>query len=73
VARRTMAPHAPVAQGIEHRPPEPGAQVRILPGAQVALTWGFVLPIIKIRWSWVGTGPSTPGLPDECDPSANQI
>ena len=24
---------APVAQGIEHRPPEPGAQVRILPGA----------------------------------------
>src|ERR1700759_5612519 len=22
-----------VAQGIEHRPPEPGAQVRILPGA----------------------------------------
>ena len=25
---------APVAQGIEHRPPEAGAQVRILPGAQ---------------------------------------
>ena len=24
---------APVAQGIEHRPPEPGAQVRFLPGA----------------------------------------
>ena len=24
---------APVAQGIEHRPPEPCAQVRILPGA----------------------------------------
>src|SRR5215203_5021537 len=24
---------APVAQGIEHRPPEAGAQVRILPGA----------------------------------------
>ena len=26
-------PDAPVAQGIEHRPPEAGAQVRILPGA----------------------------------------
>ena len=26
---------APVAQGIEHRPPEAGAQVRILPGAPV--------------------------------------
>ena len=24
---------APVAQGIERRPPEPGAQVRFLPGA----------------------------------------
>src|SRR5579875_2822054 len=24
---------APVAQWIEHRPPEPGAQVRVLPGA----------------------------------------
>ena len=32
----TTASHhlpAPVAQGIEHRPPEAGAQVRILPGA----------------------------------------
>jgi len=29
---------APVAQGIEHRPPEPGAEVRILPGAPVSLT-----------------------------------
>ncbi len=27
------APRAPVAQGIEHRPPEAVAQVRILPGA----------------------------------------
>jgi hypothetical protein len=27
---------APVAQGIEHRPPEAGAQVRILPGALTA-------------------------------------
>ena len=25
--------YAPVAQGIEHRSPEPGAQVRVLPGA----------------------------------------
>ncbi len=31
-ARRTPV-SALVAQGIEHRPPEPGAQVRILPGA----------------------------------------
>ena len=29
----TWAPRAPVAQGIEHRPPEAVAQVRILPGA----------------------------------------
>ena len=29
---------APVAQGIEHRPPEAGAQVRILPGARHAAT-----------------------------------
>jgi hypothetical protein len=28
-----LADPALVAQGIEHRPPEPGAQVRILPGA----------------------------------------
>ena len=27
-------PHAPVAQWIERRPPEPGAQVRFLPGAR---------------------------------------
>ena len=26
---------APVAQRIEHRPPEPCAQVRFLPGAQI--------------------------------------
>jgi hypothetical protein len=26
--------HAPVAQWIERRPPEPGAQVRFLPGAR---------------------------------------
>jgi hypothetical protein len=31
----SMVPElAPVAQGIEHTPPERGAQVRILPGAQ---------------------------------------
>src|SRR6478609_10669587 len=30
---RTKVRAAPVAQGIEHRPPEAGAQVRILPGA----------------------------------------
>ncbi len=32
----TLSPvAAPVAQGIEHRPPEAGAQVRILPGAHL--------------------------------------
>ena len=38
---------APVAQGIEHRPPEAGAQVRILPGAPShrPLTRGNVLSI----------------------------
>ncbi len=30
---------APVAQRIEHRPPEPGAQVRVLPGAQIQRLW----------------------------------
>jgi hypothetical protein len=30
---RQRSRHAPVAQGIEQRPPEPCAQVRILPGA----------------------------------------
>jgi hypothetical protein len=29
----TVGSPAPVAQRIEHRPPEPGAQVRVLPGA----------------------------------------
>ena len=31
--QRMLSWAALVAQGIEHRPPEPGAQVRILPGA----------------------------------------
>ena len=31
--RTQRSRHAPVAQGIEQRPPEPCAQVRILPGA----------------------------------------
>ena len=31
--RTQRSGHAPVAQGIEQRPPEPCAQVRILPGA----------------------------------------
>src|SRR5437763_13616675 len=30
-----LGSRAPVAQGIEHRPPEAGAQVRILPGAHL--------------------------------------
>ena len=33
-----MPTRAPVAQGIEHRPPEPGAQVRILPGAREGMS-----------------------------------
>ena len=33
-AGNVWPPGAPVAQGIEHCPPEAGAQVRILPGAQ---------------------------------------
>ncbi len=33
VIQAVIAGFAPVAQGIEHRPPEAGAQVRILPGA----------------------------------------
>ncbi len=32
-ATDNLAISAPVAQGIEHRPPEAGAQVRILSGA----------------------------------------
>jgi len=38
-------PDAPVAQGIEHRPPEAGAQVRILPGA-LQREWGETQPRI---------------------------
>jgi hypothetical protein len=38
-----------VAQGIEHRPPEPGAQVRILPGAPaVTSTNGLVKPYLFV-------------------------
>jgi hypothetical protein len=33
----SVVPLAPVAQRIEHRPPEPVAQVRVLPGARGAL------------------------------------
>ena len=34
-ATDNLAISAPVAQGIEHRPPEAGAQVRILSGAHL--------------------------------------
>src|SRR5690606_31870076 len=37
-ARRPHVAVAPVAQGIEHRPPEAGAQARILPGAPRGMT-----------------------------------
>src|SRR5918992_1395370 len=41
---------APVAQGIEHSPPERGAQVRILPGAHT--TWAHVgLPEAAALWT----------------------
>ncbi len=36
IRRRYTDPAAPVAQGIEHWSPEPGAQVRVLPGAPPA-------------------------------------
>src|SRR5439155_25577693 len=45
-ARYARTVPALVAQGIEHRPPEPGAQVRILPGA-LARAWDSVFePIV---------------------------
>ena len=37
-ATDNLAISAPVAQGIEHRPPEAGAQVRFLSGARTHLT-----------------------------------
>lgn len=39
-----VRPKAPVAQGIEHRPPEAGAQVRILPGAPLPYQHKHPLP-----------------------------
>ena len=45
VGHDTVNSSAPVAQRIEHRPPEPGAQVRVLPGAlsrPTAYTLGLV-------------------------------
>ena len=65
-ARR--ARRAPVAQGIEHRPPEAGAQVRILPGAlQSALVrWRFPIELDVLTHHACDTlpagGPSTPML-----------
>jgi transcriptional regulator with XRE-family HTH domain len=41
---------APVAQGIEHRPPEAGAQVRILPGALQPPIVGTAIVILAIVW-----------------------
>ena len=52
--------NAPVAQGIEHRPPEPGAQVRFLPGAPMIIrACGSVLflhgrKMILTGWKVVG-------------------
>lgn len=36
--------HAPVAQGIERRPPKPGARVRIPPGVLVYINFFMVEP-----------------------------
>ena len=56
---------APVAQGIERRPPEPGAQVRFLPGAPMQT---LSLPTI----SWEGFfGKNSPGTADESRLSDN--
>jgi hypothetical protein len=41
---------APVAQGIEHRPPEAGAQVRILSGAPLS---GAALPGHHWHYQWL--------------------
>jgi hypothetical protein len=44
-------PHAPVAQWIERRPPEPGAQVRFLPGARYCLCiTSNRLPAVMEAW-----------------------
>lgn len=54
---------APLAQGIEHRPPEPGAQVRILQGAPddqrigSSCAWSGVVGSRRGWWRWgAGSG-----------------
>src|SRR5690606_24844113 len=41
---RSLPPRAPVAQGIEHRPPEAGAQDGLLPGAPTSHLHRWVCP-----------------------------
>ncbi len=68
----TACPEAPVAQGIEHRPPEAGAQVRILPGARswdqpkrsATRTNQFRFPPSGVRRCTAGTGALRPSLPN---------
>src|SRR5215211_1631439 len=50
--RLPIARPAPVAQGIEHRPPEAGAQVRILPGAQAP-------DLVRVHFIWSNPAPCT--------------
>src|SRR5256885_785510 len=49
----TLARPALVAQGIEHRPPEPGAKVRILPRAPPASRWRASPPVLPLTTYWI--------------------
>lgn len=57
---RETGGNAPVAQGIEQRPPEPCAQVRILPGAPFprcqALTSNMLIRAFSV-YAWQGAAP----------------
>ena len=63
---------APVAQRIEHRPPEPVAQVRVLPGAPH--TRGRRVPGTRCEGARESTGQSTgPGVPRAGAPGNGQL
>lgn len=61
------ARHAPVAQGIEQRPPEPCAQVRILPGAHCVSVSKTPSPAETLRRGLrvCAGGPARSRLPDD--------
>src|SRR6266496_662761 len=60
-------PRAPVAQGIEHRPPEAGAGVRIAPGAP-RLASTNAGPRFGRRRSWNGLWDGTSYRPAHATP-----